>query len=88
MFAVKERELGPFVAFLYGIKEISDFKIETNDGSADGLRMIFEDDEDGPKISTKENLYNYFENVDTKKLFVPEYIQENKPLRIIKFIPF
>ncbi len=27
----------------------------------------FSDDEDGPKISTKENLYNYFENVDTKK---------------------
>ena len=28
---------------------------------------FFEDDEDGPKIATKENLYNYFENVDTKK---------------------
>ncbi len=28
---------------------------------------FFEDDEDGPKISTKENLYNYFENVDAKK---------------------
>ena len=27
----------------------------------------FKDDEDGPKIATKENLYNYFENVDTKK---------------------
>ena len=27
----------------------------------------FADDEDGPKISTKENLYNYFENVDKKK---------------------
>ena len=27
----------------------------------------FADDEDGPKIATKENLYNYFENVDAKK---------------------
>jgi S-DNA-T family DNA segregation ATPase FtsK/SpoIIIE len=27
----------------------------------------FADDEEGPKIATKENLYNYFENVDTKK---------------------
>ena len=28
---------------------------------------FFADDEDGPKISSKENLYNYFENVDSKK---------------------
>lgn len=27
----------------------------------------FADDEEGPKIATKENLYNYFENVDSKK---------------------
>ena len=27
----------------------------------------FEDEVDEPKIATKENLYNYFENVDTKK---------------------
>ncbi len=41
----------------------------------------FADDEDGPKISTKENLYNYFENVDKKKTarkIEDPYAAENK----------
>ena len=37
---------------------------DTNERS---VGSFFEDDEDGPKIATKENLYNYFENVDAKK---------------------
>ena len=35
--------------------EIRDFKIETNAGSADGLRMIFEDDEEKTITITANN---------------------------------
>ncbi len=37
------------------------------DANERAVGSYFEDEVDEPKIATKENLYNYFENVDTKK---------------------
>ena len=58
--------------------EKADKPEETNYRS---VGSFFEDDEDGPKIATKENLYNYFENVDAKKSapkIEDPYASENK----------
>ncbi len=43
---------------------------QESEGEETNYRSVgeyFADDEEGPKIATKENLYNYFENVDAKK---------------------
>ncbi len=65
---------------------------QTNNESVEehpSVGEYFADDEEGPKIATKENLYNYFENVDKKKTApkIEDPYQAEKKVNTVVAVP-